>query len=142
MATRPPSAAPRAWGSTNCPLRPLLDVILDNAVEGCVRETCGALVAHHQALKARDAEVREAMVRIAEDETHHAELSWDIHQWGSPRLSPQEQSAVREAQRRAVALLREEMAAPVDSRLVSEVGLPTPQVAMTLLDTLDSGLWS
>ena len=124
------------------PLRPLSDVALDNAVEGCVRETYGALVAHYQALHAQDAEVREAMVRIAEDETRHAGLSWDIDQWARPRLSAPEREALREAQRQAVALLRAEVAVPLDTGLVTEAGLPTPEVALSLLDTLEQELWA
>ncbi|RYZ38952.1 MAG: ferritin-like domain-containing protein [Myxococcaceae bacterium] len=124
------------------PLRPLLDVALDNAVEGCVRETYGALVAHHQALHAQDSEVREAMVRIAEDETRHAGLSWDIDQWARPRLSSQERDALREAQRQAVAVLRAEVAVPLDAGLVTAAGLPTPEVALCLLDTLEQELWA
>ena len=135
-ATPPPPAVAAV------PLRPLNEVALDNAVEGCVRETYGALVAHHQALHARDAEVREAMVRIAEDETRHAGLSWDIDRWARSRLSAPEQSALREAQKRAVALLRAEVAMPLDSALVTEAGLPTPEAALALLDTLEQELWA
>ena len=135
-ATPPPPAV------SAVPPRPLAEVALDNAVEGCVRETYGALVAHHQALHARDAEVREAMVRIAEDETRHAGLSWDIDRWVSSRLSAPEQQALREARKRAVALLRAEVAVPVDAALVTEAGLPTPEVALALLDTLEQELWA
>ncbi|RKG64444.1 ferritin-like domain-containing protein [Corallococcus sp. CA054B] len=135
-ATPPPPAVAAV------PPRPLADVALDNAVEGCVRETYGALVAHHQALHARDAEVREAMARIAEDETRHAGLSWDIDRWARSRLSAPEQAALREAQKRAVALLRAEVAAPLDPALVTEAGLPTPEVALALLDTLEQELWA
>ena len=124
------------------PLRPLIDVALDNAVEGCVRETYGALLAHHQALHAQDAEVREAMVRIAVDETRHAGLSWDIDQWVRPRLSASEQEALKEAQRQAVALLRAQLAVPPDAGLVTAAGLPTPEVALALLDTLEQELWA
>ncbi|RKG95218.1 ferritin-like domain-containing protein [Corallococcus sp. CA053C] len=124
------------------PLRPLIDVAMDNAVEGCVRETYGALLAHHQALHAQDTEVREAMVRIATDETRHAGLSWDIDQWIRPRLSASERDALREAQRQAVALLRSQLAVPPDAGLVTAAGLPTPEVALSLLDTLEQELWA
>ncbi|GMU04775.1 ferritin-like domain-containing protein [Corallococcus caeni] len=124
------------------PPRSLMDVALENAVEGCVRETYGALLAHHQALHARDLEVREAMVRIAEDETRHAALSWDIDQWARPRLSAQERETLREAQKRAVALLREEVAVPLDASIITEAGMPTPEAALALLDTLEQDLWA
>ncbi|RKH06813.1 ferritin-like domain-containing protein [Corallococcus carmarthensis] len=124
------------------PLRTLVDVALENAVEGCVRETYGALLAHHQAMHARDLEVRQAMVRIAEDETRHAALSWDVDQWARPRLSAKERDSVREAQRRAVALLRQEVAVPLDACIVTEAGMPTPEAALALLDTLEQELWA
>ncbi|WP_223642091.1 ferritin-like domain-containing protein [Corallococcus sp. EGB] len=124
------------------PLRSLVDVALENAVEGCVRETYGALLAHHQAMHARDLEVRQAMVHIAEDETRHAALSWDIDQWARPRLSEQERASLKEAQRRAVALLRQEVAVPFDASIVTEAGMPTPEAALALLDTLEQDLWA
>ena len=37
------------------PVRPLEAIAVENAVEGCVRETYGALLAHHQASAAEDA---------------------------------------------------------------------------------------
>ncbi|MBN9684963.1 MULTISPECIES: ferritin-like domain-containing protein [unclassified Corallococcus] len=135
-ATPPPPAVAAV------PLRPLNEVALDNAVEGCVRETYGALIAHHQALHARDAQVRESMARIAEDETRHAGLSWDIDRWARSRLPASELAALREAQKRAVSLLRAEVSVPLDSALVTEAGLPTPEAALTLLDTLEQELWA
>ncbi|WP_233585244.1 ferritin-like domain-containing protein [Corallococcus sp. CA054B] len=137
-------AAPPPPSVADVPLRPLLDeVLLDNAVEGCVRETYGALVAHHQALHAEDAEIREVMTRIAEDETRHAGLSWDIDAWATPRLSEEERAALREARRQALAVLRAEMAVPLDARLCAEAGLPSPSVALALLDSLEQQeLWA
>ncbi len=132
--TRPQVDAP--------PPRALFDVALDNVVEGCVRETFGALVAHHQALHARDEEVRGAMVRIAEDETRHAELSWAIHRWAREQLSASEREALRAAQQQAVAKLREEAALPLDAALVTEAGMPAPEVAAALVDTLATQLWA
>jgi hypothetical protein len=61
-------------------VRSLEEMALENVVEGCVRETFGAVVAMIQAERAGDARVRRAMRRIARDETRHAELSWaDSH---------------------------------------------------------------
>ncbi|NPC74796.1 ferritin-like domain-containing protein [Corallococcus exiguus] len=124
------------------PPRSLMDVAMENAVEGCVRETYGALLAHHQALHARDLEVREAMVRIAEDETRHAALSWDIDQWARPRLSAEERATLREAQKRAVAALREDVAVSLDASVITMAGMPTPEAALALLDTLEQDLWA
>ncbi|WNG38739.1 ferritin-like domain-containing protein [Archangium violaceum] len=135
-------ATPRRPEVETLPLRSLREVALDNAVEGCVRETFGALVAHHQALHARDAEVRGVMARIAEDETRHAELSWAIDRWAREQLPATERDALREAQREAIATLREEVAAPLDAVLVTEAGMPTPEVAASLVDSLARELWA
>jgi len=135
-------ATPRRPEVETLPLRPLLAVALDNAVEGCVRETFGALVAHHQALHARDTEVRSAMTHIAEDETRHAELSWAIDRWAREQLPASERESLREAQREAVATLREEVAAPLDATLLTEAGMPSPQVAVSLVDSLARELWA
>ncbi len=124
------------------PPRPLLEVALDNAVEGCVRETYGALLAHHQALRAEDDEVREAMVRIAEDETRHADLSWAIDRWAVERLPSAEQEAVRAARQRAVEALRAEVSAPTDVALQLALGLPAPEVAVAMVDLLSRELWN
>ncbi|MFY2561213.1 ferritin-like domain-containing protein [Corallococcus terminator] len=135
-------ATPERPQVASLPPRPLAEVMLDNAVEGCVRETYGALVAHHQALHAEDAEVREAMARIAEDETRHADLSWAIDRWAGTRLPESERMAVREARLRAVEALRAEVAEPTDAALVRELGLPSPEVAVALVDTLSRELWN
>ncbi|MCE9672812.1 ferritin-like domain-containing protein [Myxococcus stipitatus] len=124
------------------PPRSLYEVALDNAVEGCVRETFGALVAHHQALHARDEEVRSAMSRIAEDETRHAELSWEIDRWAAVKLPDAERDAIRAARSRAVQALRAELAEPVDPVLVTQAGLPSAEVAVAMLDSLSQELWT
>lgn len=135
-------ATPRRPEVAELPLRSLFEVALDNAVEGCVRETFGALVGHYQALHARDTEVREAMTRIAEDETRHAELAWAIDRWAHEQLPAAERAALREAQREAVVTLREEVALPLDAALVTEAGMPAPEVAASLVATLEQELWA
>lgn len=56
------------------PLRAAFALAMENAVEGCVRESFGALLATYQATRARDPEVRDTMARIALDE--HATPRW------------------------------------------------------------------
>ena len=51
------------------PVRSLEQMAIENAAEGCVRETFGALVAEWQAAHAEDAGVRREMASIAADET-------------------------------------------------------------------------
>ncbi len=69
------------------PIRSLEEMALENAVEGCIRETFGAYVAHIQAERAKDKEVRGILRRVAADETMHAGLAWEIHAWAMERLS-------------------------------------------------------
>lgn len=118
------------------PLRSRFALALDNAAEGCVRETFGALVASYQAQHAQDAEVRAAMVDIAEDETRHAELSWAMAEWLEAGLSEGERAAVSQARREAAATLARELEAPVEEALVSQVGVPPPEVAARLLASM------
>jgi hypothetical protein len=80
------------------------------------------------------------MARIAEDETRHAELSWDIAGWADGKLTPEERERVREAQRKAVVKLREELSAPVDPALVEVAGLPDAKSAVAMLEVMLQGL--
>lgn len=68
------------------PLRSLEKVALENALEGCIRETYGVWQAWKQAEEAHDSEYRATMRRIATDELRHAQLAWDIHAWAMKRL--------------------------------------------------------
>ncbi|MDB4994913.1 MAG: ferritin [Myxococcaceae bacterium] len=61
--------------------------VLENAIEGCARETYSAVVAAYQAKHAPHAGARRAFSRIAKDEAEHARLAWDIQAWAS-RVTP------------------------------------------------------
>lgn len=122
------------------PLRGLFELALDNATEGCVRETFGALVAHHQAAVASDAEVREVLASIAEDETRHAELSWAIDAWARGLLSAEECAALDAAQARALGALRAGLAAPVTPEVATVAGLPDAAKAQALLRAMEGEL--
>jgi hypothetical protein len=115
---------------------------LENAVEGCVRETYGALVALHQAQHARDGRVREAMRRIATDEIRHAALSWQIARWLEDRLDAPTRLALERARRRAVRDLRRTAKNEPPPALRSIAGLPGAREAASLVDGLDRALWS
>lgn len=129
--------APEVQGQ---PMRSLLELAIDNAAEGCVRETFGALVAQYQALHAQHPRIRQAMIGIAQDETRHAELSWELDRWVTGELDADGQAAVHEARRRAVEKLQQDLEAQVDPTLVLEAGLPTPEIAKRLLATLSLSL--
>ncbi|MGA9524094.1 MAG: ferritin-like domain-containing protein, partial [Myxococcaceae bacterium] len=129
-------ARPVAPHIAKLPLRPLFEVALDNRVEGCVRETWGALVAHHQAVHARDPRTKQVMARIAVEETHHAALSWAVDRWACSKLDRADRAALGEAQVRAAVELRDEAAGRVDADLVDKVGLPEPEKAVALVEQL------
>jgi hypothetical protein len=83
--------------------RPLFEMALENAVEGCVRETYGAVAGLVEAQTSGDATLRRAMRSIAADECRHAELAWAVHEWAMARLSDEERRRVKESMREAIA---------------------------------------
>lgn len=114
--------------------RDLLDVAIENAREGCVRETFAALVACRQAAEATDGRIRATMRAIADEETSHAALSWDIAAWLEARLDEEGRDAVRRAREDAIAELARELRCPVGSALEQTAGLPRPAEALAMLD--------
>ncbi|MGQ0503848.1 MAG: ferritin-like domain-containing protein [Myxococcaceae bacterium] len=127
---------------TALPVRPLAEIARENAVEGCVRETFGALVALHQAQHAEDPEIRSAMREIAEDEIRHAALAWQIAGWAKTRLDPDERAQWVAEQAKAIALLRAEAATSVDAELTQQAGWPSSATSLRLIDSLTASLWS
>ncbi len=119
-------------------LRSLVDFAIDNAREGCVRETYGAAVGHFQSRHEADAQLRQCFTRIAQDETRHAELSWDIDTWVKTKLSDGELREVERHRREALRELREELARPEHAAVQHLAGLPAPVVAMSMFDALFS----
>lgn len=122
--------------------RTLAAIALENAVEGCVRETFGALVAKYQARSACDAEIRREMTRIAADETRHAALAWAIARAIEPRLDDRTRRRIARARTRAVAKLRQDAAAGVSGRVACAAGLPAADRACLMIDALSAALWS
>jgi hypothetical protein len=114
------------------PVRSLEEIAIENAAEGCVRETFGALVGMWQAEFARDADVRRIMKRIARDETRHAELSWAVDAWARQRLSPEALQRVEEARRCALHAIAEEAERGYDEELVEIAGMPGQEAASRL----------
>lgn len=118
--------------------RTAYEIALENAVEGCVRETYGALVAHHQALAAQDPTVAAVMRTIAEDETRHAELAWDVASWLEPQLSASERAVIQRERARAIGELRDALAVELEADLIALAGMPAPTHAVTMLDELEA----
>jgi rubrerythrin len=121
-------------------VRRLEDMAIENAVEGCVRETFGAAVAMIQAQRAGDAGVRRVMQRIARDETRHAELSWALARWLDTKLDVDGRRRVQQARTRAVEALVREAAHEPDASLKGRLGIPSASQAHALLDHLSSTL--
>ena len=90
-------------------VRDLEAIAVDNAVEGCVRETYGALTAWWRAEHASDRHVRDAYRRIARDETRHAALSRELDRWLLARLDRGARARVNAARDAAYEELRAEL---------------------------------
>lgn len=77
----------------------LEDVAVRTFLDGCVEETIAALTARAQLDVAADSEVRDALERIVEDETRHAELGWKLVAWavatGGARVTRALEAAAR-----------------------------------------------
>jgi hypothetical protein len=134
-------AAPLLPAVEKLPIRTLEAIALENAVEGCVRETYGALVAMWQARRARDRGIARAMTRIARDETRHATLSWEVAKWALPHLSQTSREKIDAARRAAIATLRTELLSAPAPELVHDAGMPAVSDALNLLTQLEQRLW-
>jgi hypothetical protein len=139
IATRFGARAPRPVAEA-LTVRSLEAVALENAVEGCVRETYGALLATWQAEHVQDARIAPELRRVAKDETEHAALSWKVHAWALRQLDTDARARVEAALARAVSQLDEDVAAPVPGPCVEAGLLPTPEVARQLFRELTSRL--
>lgn len=116
--------------------RDLEAIALENAVEGCVRETFGALVASWQSAHAKDDHIANAMKDIAADETRHAALSWSVAEWALPQLEASARARLDAAMAGALRDLRLEIAAEPAPELVQLAGMPSAATARILLDEL------
>jgi hypothetical protein len=112
---------------------------IENAVEGCVRETFGALVALRQSRRARDGAFARQMARIARDEVRHAALAWSIARWVEPRLPEAARTRVHAATRAAVGALRCEVRA-VRPEIAAELGLPYGRDGAELVAAFEQAL--
>lgn len=125
------------------PTRPraLEAVALDNAVEGCVRETYGALVGHHVRARAELPAVARTYGPIARDETRHAQLSWDIACWAEARLGVAARARVRRARHAEAEALVERLRSAQPTAIDEDAGLPAPDVGVRMAEHLQAGIW-
>lgn len=118
------------------PVRPLEEMAIENAIEGCVRETFGALYAKWQANAAGDTDVAEAMSVIADDEAKHAALSWRVAAWLDSQLDDAARERVAAATERAISELEREIDREPHHELVEHAGVPSAAVQKRLLRAL------
>lgn len=143
------TALARRFGASVSPVRAtppshrsLEELATENAVEACVGETYGAVVAEWQARHAEDRTVRDALGAIARDEREHAALGWSIAAWLDERLDDDARGRVRGAAREAVTRLAGTLAHEPSPTLVAYAGVPSAPVARALVESLRSSLWS
>ena len=135
-------ASPRKPSAMMHRSRDLRAFAIENAVEGCVRETYGAALATFQASRARAADVREAMREIARDESSHAELGFAIDAWLATRLDEDARRDVESARAKAIDALASHVESAPARAFDAELGIPSREEARTMLCELRHALWS
>lgn len=113
--------------------RSIEELALHNAVEGCVRETFGALSATWQARHASHPAIARALAQIAADETRHAAFSWELAAWLESKLDAPARARVAAARAEGFdELSRAQDIAPHDE-VAMLAGVPTVAIAQLLL---------
>lgn len=118
--------------------RSLEQLAIENAIEGCVRETWGAVLALWQAHRAQTAELRAIYKEIADDEARHAALGWAIDAWVRTRLPADAHARIDAARERAIADLFEGQT----SDALVLLGLPIGDDARGLIARTYDTLWN
>ncbi len=115
-------------------------IAIENAREGCVFETFGALLATWQSARVRSPVVRGVMRRLARDEARHASLAWDMARWLDARLDRAARTRVRNERRRASVILVESLRAAPAHELVESGLLPPAETGVAMARALMSAL--
>jgi hypothetical protein len=118
--------------------RPLVELAVENAAEGCVRETWGAVVALWQSRTALDPVVRATFAEIARDEARHAALAWTIDRWLAPQLDADGRARVAAARELAARALLVEHAGTG----IPAIGLPGSGDLAGLAARANRALWA
>lgn len=121
--------------------RPIVELAIENATEGCVRETYGAVEARLQADAVSDPEINATLKLVSRDEARHSSLAWQIDGWLTSRLTAVEKARVDAAMRDAVLTLLAQLATRPDPALMTSLGLPSPPVALAAAQDLDERMW-
>ena len=118
--------------------RSLADLAVENAAEGCVRETWGAIIALWQARTAHDTVTRATFAAIARDEMRHAALAWAVYRLATPLLDDDARARVAHARAEAV----RELANASDPVTIAALGLPNAAEVRGLLTRSAVSLWN
>lgn len=102
----------------------LAEVARENAIEGQVHETFGALLATCQAQLATDPAVRGVFARIAVDEARHAALAHELAPWFDAQLDATARTAIAAARRAAVVAVVDTFDAHVAPAERALLGIP------------------
>ncbi|MFT3713617.1 MAG: ferritin-like domain-containing protein [Archangium sp.] len=118
--------------------RSLEALAIENASEGCVRETLGALIGLHQARHASDAQVRAVMASVSADELGHSAWSHALAESLETRLSLPARRRVREAREVALANAERDLSVEPSASLRGVLGLPDATRVQSLARSLRS----
>lgn len=133
-------ATPTITPASRTRTRTLEEIAIENAVEGCVRETYGAVLGVHQGKTAKSANVRRVMAKLADDELRHAEVSWRLADWLDAKLDEPARARVRAARDEAILALRAQVGE--DLAFGRDVGLPSVATALAIHERLVNEVWS
>ena len=123
-------------------LRPLVEIAEENAREGCIRETFGALLAMWQARHAEEEAVRRVMERISYEESLHGALSWKIDEWIQSKLTSDEKKRCQQAHQEALTIIQQELQQEQNPALIRYCGFPNREQSNLLYQQLKAELWS
>jgi len=116
-------------------------IALENAQEGMVRETYGALAATYQAEHANDRELARMLRAIAVDETRHAALAHDVGRFLEEGLDDDERRAIDDVRRDTAATLGDTVAVDFGVEMHELMGWPRPEVARALVQAAFPSAW-
>lgn len=118
-------ARPRISTVRKTKRRSLEAMALENAVEGCVNETFGAILLRWQSLHAKDEALRAAFAEVADDEAKHVALSWSLAAWLEKRLDFAANKRLLRARGRALTVLENALSKQKSLHHEKILGLPT-----------------
>jgi hypothetical protein len=129
-------------GSTPCITVPksstpdLFTITMHNALVGCIQESWAALIEQYQAEHTKFH--NHIQNRIAKDETKHAQLAWDVHEFLIKKLPLQEQVTVTETMRTLLDKQKVDWIRPFPSS--AEIGIPSQAIQKDLYNEFSKNL--